>query len=605
MSMQGLNSGALARCRHQSRRLPSAIAALAAVILSWGFPAAQAENLDQLFADYWAHEMRENPLRATGSGVNEYNDRMPDASPGAEARRQITDTEFLVRLDAAAMAGASESERLSAELLRFVLKHRVALAPYREWRMPILSDSGFHTELTYVVDSTPFRTVEDYEAYLSRLRALPRFIEQNIENMRAGLADGFTQPKVILPGILTSFDAQAAGSADESPFYAPFTRIPASIPARTRRRLAQEGKEAIRSEVLRAFARAAAFMRDEYALRARDTIGASALPEGDAYYRALVRYYTTRDDATPEAVHALGLREVARIRAEMNAVIKESGFKGDFAAFQAFLRSDPQFYPKTADELLHYAAWLAKSIDGKLPAFFGKLPRQPYSVEPVPAAIAENYTSGRYSSAPPGASRGGQYWVNTTHLDKRPLYEMPALTLHEATPGHHLQAALAYEIESAPEFRKQFYPHAFGEGWALYAEKLGVEMGVYQTPYDRFGRLSFEMWRAARLVIDTGIHSKGWSRAQAIDYLASNTALSSKNVETEVDRYISWPGQALAYKMGELTILELRARAQKALGDRFDIREFHDAVLAEGGLPLDVLAARIDAYIAREKATRP
>jgi uncharacterized protein (DUF885 family) len=346
-------------------------------------------------------------------------------------------------------------------------------------------------------------------------------------------------------------------------------------------------------------------MKSEYAPKARTTLGCSDLPQGREYYAALVRYFTTRDDLTPDAIHALGLKEVARIRAEMDTVIRQTGFKGSFAEFLQFLRTDPQFYPKTAEELLSRAAWLAKSIDGKLPGYFGKLPRQTYSVAPVPAEIAENYTSGRYSGAPPGASRGGEYWVNTTHLDKRPYYELPALTLHEAVPGHHLQGALAYEIENAPTFREHFYPHAFGEGWGLYSEKLGVEMGVYKTPYENFGRLSMEMWRACRLVIDTGIHVKGWSRKQAMDYLAGNTALSLKNVQTEVDRYIAWPGQALAYKIGELTIWELRAKAEKELGPKFDIRQFHDAVLDEGGLPLEILRRRVDAYIARAKGASP
>jgi uncharacterized protein (DUF885 family) len=298
----------------------------------------------------------------------------------------------------------------------------------------------------------------------------------------------------------------------------------------------------------------------------------------------------------------MGLKEVKRIRKEMDAIIKKTGFEGDFKAFQEFLRTDPQFYAKTPEELLLRASYIAKSVDGKLPGYFGKLPRQPYSVQPVPAEIAPNYTTGRYVGAPKDAPRGGEYWVNTFALDKRPLYELPALTLHEAVPGHHLQGALALEIDGAPDFRTQFYPHAFGEGWGLYSEKLGVEMGVYKTPYEEFGRLSYEMWRACRLVIDTGLHSKGWTRQQALDYLAGNTALSLKNVETEVDRYIAWPGQALAYKVGELTLWELRRKAERALGPKFDIREFHDAVLVKGGLPLAVLSEEIDRYIAREKA---
>jgi uncharacterized protein (DUF885 family) len=378
--------------------------------------------------------------------------------------------------------------------------------------------------------------------------------------------------------------------------------MPETIPAQERKRLAAEGEAVLGTEVIPAFARAAKFMREEYLPKAREDVGASGLPDGSAYYDALVRYYTTRDDARADAIHKLGLKEVARIKKEMRAVLREAKFEGSLEEFIEFLRTDPQFYAKTPEQLLERAAFIAKDADGKLPGFFGKLPRQPYSVEPVPAEIAENYTTGRYSPAPPGAARGGEYWVNTTHLDKRPLYELPSLTLHEAVPGHHLQGALALEVEDAPEFRKQFYPHAFGEGWGLYTEKLGVEMGMYTTPYEHFGRLSYEMWRACRLVIDTGLHSKGWTRAEAIEYLKSNTALSTKNVETEIDRYIAWPGQALAYKMGELTLWELRRKAEKALGDKFDVREFHDAVLTEGGLPLDILRQRIDAYIAREKA---
>jgi len=563
---------------------------------------ARADDLKTLFADYWANELRENPFDATQSGVHDYDDRVPDVSPQARARRLEEDQAFLKRLGAIDASRASDSERLSADLLRFILRHRIALDPYNAGRMPFVSDGGFHNSMGYVVDVTPFATAADFERYIRRLRALPVYLDQNIANMRQGLADGFTQPKEILAGILPSFDAQVTANPEEHPLHAPFADMPKGIPESTRKTLQAEGRRVLSAEVIPAFARVAAFMKSEYAAKARTTLAASDLPGGREYYAALIRYFTSRDDLTPESVHALGLKEVARIRGEMDAVIKETGFKGSFAEFLQFLRTDERFYPKSPEELLTRAAWIAKDIDGRLPAYFGKLPRQTYSVEPVPAEIAENYTSGRYSPAPPDAARGGQYWVNTTHLDKRPLYELPALTLHEAVPGHHLQGALAYEIEGAPEFRKQFYPHAFGEGWGLYSEKLGVEMGVYGTPYEHFGRLSMEMWRACRLVIDTGIHAKGWSRKQAMDYLAANTALSLRNVQTEVDRYIAWPGQALAYKIGELTIWELRRKAEAELGPKFDIRHFHDAVLDEGGLPLEILRRRIDAYIAREKA---
>ncbi len=562
-----------------------------------------ADGLDQLFADYWANELEENPLAATAVGVNDHNDRMPSATPEDQARRLEEAKAYIAKLDAVDLSAASDADRLNASLLAFILKHAVALGEFRGWRIPFLSDYGFHQDLMFAVDSTPFRNEDDYRAYLKRLAALPAYLDQNVENMRTGLSEGFSQPKEILPGILPSFEAQASPAPENHSLYAPFKAMPASIPAKRAKALQAEGAALLQNEVIPAFRRTHEFMRDEYAAKAQDKIGAAALPDGARYYEALVRYYTTRDDVTADGVHKLGLKEVARIRKEMDAVIKETAFKGDFAAFLDFLRTDHQFYAKTPAALLERAAYLSKTIDGKLPAYFGKLPRQPYSVEAVPDEIAPNYTSGRYVGAAPGGKRGGRYWVNTYALDKRPLYELPALTLHEAVPGHHLQGALAYEVENAPEFRKQFYPHAFGEGWGLYAEKLGVEMGVYKTPYEEFGRLSMEMWRACRLVIDTGIHSKGWTRQQALDYLAGNTALSLKNVEVEVDRYIAWPGQALAYKMGELTILELRRKAQKALGDKFDIREFHDVVVAQGGLPLAVLGDEVDAYIARKKAS--
>lgn len=564
--------------------------------------AAPADELNALFEEYWAEEMREDPFAATASGVNDYNDRVPQVAPGDFERRQEVAKAYLDRLAAIDRDVLADDDLLSADLLEFILEHAVALAEFDQWRIPVLADSGFHTDFNYVVGAAPFRTLGDYQHYIARLDALPEFIDQNIENMRKGLADGFTQPKEILPFILPSFEAQVKDNAAAHPYYAPFRKMPDNIPARTQAALRREALAALSDDVIPAFARAVVFIQEEYMPGARETVGASDLPDGPEYYAALVRFYTSLDTATPESVHDIGLKEVARIRSEMGAVMKKAGFDGTLNEFFTYLRTDEQFYPQTPEELLERAAWLSKDADGRLPAYFGKLPRQPYSVEPVPAEIAANYTTGRYVGAPLDSDRGGQYWVNTYALDKRPFYELTALTLHEAVPGHHLQIALSREIENAPEFRKQFYPHAFGEGWGLYAEKLGVEMGMYKTPYDDFGRLSYEMWRACRLVIDTGIHAKGWTREQALDYLASNTALSLHNVQTEVDRYIAWPGQALSYKMGELTIWELRAKASRELGADFDIRDFHDAVLTGGGLPLDILRQRIDRYIADTKS---
>ena len=583
-------------------KLALKLSVISALAFTAAAQASPADELDAVINDYQAYDLSIDPFGATYSGDYSYNDQVPSVTPEHYQARAAQYAEFLDRLNEIDADGLDDSQRLNADLLRFILSHDVTLSEFDGWRIPFLADGGFHMSFGYLVGATPFRTEQDYQNYLARLRGLPGYIDQNIENMRAGLADGFTQPKEILPFILPSFDAQVKDNAAAHPLYRPFEAMPESIRARRQRNLRREARAVLTDQVIPAFARAATFMRDEYMPNARETVGASFMPDGEAYYAALVRYYTSLDDATPDAIHKLGLKEVARIRAEMNSVINQTGFKGGFDDFVEFLRTDPEFYAKTPEELLERAAWISKDIDGRLPAYFGKLPRQPYSVEPVPAEIAPNYTTGRYVGAPLDADRGGQYWVNTYGLDKRPLYQLIALSLHEAVPGHHLQGALSKEIENVPDFRKQFYPHAFGEGWGLYSEKLGVEMGVYTTPYDEFGRLSYEMWRACRLVIDTGLHSKGWTRQQALDYLASNTALSLHNVQTEVDRYIAWPGQALAYKMGELTIWELRAKAERELGDKFDIREFHDAVLSEGGLPLEMLRAKIDRFIVETAA---
>ncbi len=411
------------------------------------------------------------------------------------------------------------------------------------------------------------------------------------------MRDGFTLPAAVLDGVSKIVAASQCKAPEGSPLWQPFANFPDGVPESDRARLSAAGKTALATAVIPAYAAFQRFFEDEYRPAARATIGASALPNGRAYYDDLVRYFTTLPDATPESIHRTGLAEVARIRGEMEAIVREVKFEGSFAEFLAFLRTDPQFYAKTADELLREAAWICKEIDGKLPRYFGKLPRTPYAVKPVPEALAPNYTSGRYNPGPIGAA--GEYWVNTHALETRALYALPALTLHEAVPGHHLQIALAREIADIPRFRQNFYPHAFGEGWALYTEKLGEQMGVYHTPYQRFGRLAYEMWRACRLVIDTGIHAMDWTRERALDYLASNTALSTHEVRTEVDRYISWPGQALAYKIGELEIVALRKRAEAALGERFDLRAFHDAILENGGVTLPVLAQQIDGYVDR------
>lgn len=577
--------------------------ALCAALIAMIVPAAAQTAPDALAALFQEERVvawREDPLLATNEGVHDYDDRLPSVAPADFERRLANDRAFRARLAAIDRASLSHQEQVSYDLFDFILAQRIQLAGYHDWRAPLNSDSGFYADVLLLADSHEFRNARDYERYIARLNDFPRYFGENIANMRQGIRDRFTLPSVILEGVSTVVSGAQITRPEDSPFWAPFASFPASMPEPERVRLAAAGRAAIENSVKPAYAEFQRFFDQEYRPRARRTVGASALPNGRAYYADLVRYYTTLPDATPQRVHTTGLAEVARIRGEMDAIIREVGFEGTFSEFLTFLRTDPQFYPTTGDQLLREAAWITREVDGRMPDFFGRIPRAPYTVKPVPAALALNYTGGRYNPGPAGAA--GEYWVNTTRLDQRPLYVLPALTLHEAAPGHHTQGSLARELEGVPAFRLNFYPHAFGEGWGLYSEWLGQEMGVYHTPYQRFGRLTYEMWRACRLVVDTGIHSMGWPRQRALDYMTANTALSNHEIRTEIDRYIAWPGQALAYKTGEMRIIELRRRAEAALGDRFDVRAFHDAVLGNGGVTLPVLEAQIDAYIARTAA---
>ncbi len=561
-------------------------------------------QLRQLFAEEWAERVRDDPLYATAVGVHEYDDRLPAVTPADYARQLARDRAFEQRLQALPRAALAPAEQLNYDLFDYELADRIALAPFRDWRIPLTSDSGFHTEVLLMADGVAMTRPEDYQRFIARLAAVPDYFAQQIANLRLGLAEGYTLPAAVMPGVLRIIQGQQYASAEACPLYEPFRHFPATIPAAEQQRLLAAGRTAIETQVLPAYRRLLEFFRDTYAPAARQGIAATELPDGKALYAALVRHYTTLD-LTPDEVQRIGLEEVARIQRDMDAAMRATGFQGDLAAFLKFLRTDRQFYATTPQQLLERASFIAKQIDGKLPAFFGKLPRLPYSVQPVPADLAPNYTAGRYSPPPLGGTRGGEYWVNTTALDQRPLYALTALTLHESVPGHHLQIALALELADVPPFRQQLYPDAFGEGWGLYAEKLGEDMGMYRTPYDEFGRLTYEMWRACRLVVDTGMHAFGWSREQTREYLRSHTALSEREVQTEIDRYIAWPGQALAYKMGELEILELRRRARERLGADFDIRAFHDAVLDNGGMPLPVLERQIEAYIATARRGAP
>ena len=471
---------------------------------------------------------------------------------------------------------------------------------YRAYLVPINSEYGFHGAMASLPNMSTFKQVEDYDAYISRLNALAPYFNQQIAYMQQALEEGYTQPKVVMQGFEESIAAYIVDDATESGFYAPFKRFPDYFTKAETQRLAQQGVSAIENRVLPAYQRFYDFMVEQYIPNARSDIAANNWPNGVAYYANRAKHYTTTD-MTPQDIHQLGLSEVKRIRNEMQSIVDELQFDGDINDFIAFLREDPQFYATSAEELLKEASFIAKKMDAKLPALFEYLPRTPYGVAPVPDSIAPKYTTGRYIH-PSRDDQPGYYWVNTYALDKRPLYALPALTLHEAVPGHHLQISLAAELEDLPMVRRNTYISAFGEGWGLYSEFLGIEAGIYEDPYDDFGRLSYEMWRACRLVVDTGMHTMGWSRQQAVNYMMENTALSEHNVNTEIDRYISWPAQALSYKIGEIKIKALRAKAEEALGEQFDVRKFHRAVLENGSVPLFILEQHINKFIEEQKA---
>ncbi len=493
-----------------------------------------------------------------------------------------------------------ETDQISLELLRFKLQDKIDFYEFERYLNPLLSDSGFHSNLNYQVK--PLANYEQTKDYLNTLSAIPEFVNQHLKNLKEGLDKGVSQPHVIFEGYESTYNDHIVTNFQDSYFYTPFKKLPASLNDTQKDSILQAAKEVIETKVIPEFRRIKKFFEEEYLLRTRISIGVSETPNGASYYQNRINFYTTSSDYTSEDIHQIGLQEVARIKEQMQQIIKELNFEGSFADFLKFLRTDEQFYAKTPKELLMLARDIAKRADEQLPRFFKTLPRKPYGVAPVPDAIAPKYTGGRYVGTSKNSTDPGYYWVNTYDLPSRTLYTLPALTVHEAVPGHHLQGALNSELgDSIPQFRKDLYLSAYGEGWGLYTEFLAEEMGMYTTPYERFGQLTYEMWRACRLVVDTGIHAKNWTREQVIGYMASNTALSLHEVHTETDRYISWPGQALSYKIGELKIRELRNRAKKELGSDFDIREFHEVVLGQGTVTLAILERRINSYIDKIK----
>src|SRR5438309_670034 len=576
---------------------------LLVVVSLLAFSASAADEVARLHALFdrtWETQLRESPLFATSVGRHEYDDRMPSVTMADLERRQAQRKATLASLAKIDRSKLPQSEQVNYDIFKRQIDEGIESFDFGDYQMPINADSGFHSGFSRLPKEMPLANVKDYENYISRLKQWPRYVREQIALMRIGLKRGMTVPRATLDGYDNTISAHVVDDPSRSVFWEPFAKFPNAVPEAERERLRNEGRDAIMNGAVVGYREFLDFFQNEYLPSARKTLGSSELPGGLAYYQHRIREFTTLD-LSPAEIHKLGLSEVDRISTEMDAVMKQVGFPGDRAAFLEFLRTDPRFYAKTPDELLSRAAWIAKRIDGKLPSLFKTLPRLPYTVEPVPADIAPKYTSGRYVGAPQGSTKPGIYWVNTYMLQSRPLYNLEALTLHEAVPGHHLQIALSRELTNLPNFRRFSYISAFGEGWGLYCEWLGLEAGFYTDPYSNFGRLTYEMWRACRLVVDTGIHSMGWTRQQAIDYMATRTALPLHEVETEVDRYISWPGQALSYKLGELKIKELRKRAEQALGTRFDVREFHDVVIGSGAIPLSVMEANVDGWIARQK----
>jgi uncharacterized protein (DUF885 family) len=514
-------------------------------------------------------------------------DHLPRVDAASQAARLKHWQEVMAQLDAIPRAKLSPAEQENYDVYKPQITALIAGQRFRDYEMPVNADSTFWTDIGYTARKH-FRTLDDYRNWIAQMRDIPRYFREQAEEMRAGLKRGFTPPRVTLEGRDASLTAVTEAAPEKSLFYTPFETMPGIAPA-DQAALRAQAIAVIRDQVQPAYRDMLAFMRTTYVPGARTTLAAQAMPDGKAWYQAQIRLYTTLD-TTPAEIHQIGLSEVARIHQQMLDAIKETGFQGSFPEFLEFLRTDRQFYAKTPEELLMRAAWIAKRFDGKASTYFGYMPRSRFGIVPVPPDLAPFYTSGRGGP--------GQYLLNTYKLEIRPLYNLPALTLHESAPGHAFQVPIASERADLPEFRRYTYISAFGEGWALYCETLGLEMGIYETPYERFGMYGYQMWRAARLVVDTGIHAQGWTRERALQYMHDNTALPDHEIETEVDRYIAWPAQALSYYMGEMAIVEGRAKAEKALGPKFNIRAFHDTVLQLGSVPLPVLTARIDRFIA-------
>ena len=547
------------------------------------------EKLEIIIQEYQNHEAYDYKDYPLGNFSEEY----------FRSEKEFAEN-LLIKLSHIDVNKLDENDNISFELLSFVLEDIVAYYDFERFLNPLLSDSGFHSSLVYNV--RPMYNYNQIKNYLNKLNSIPQYVDQYLPLLRKGLKKGVSQPLIIFNGYESTYNDHITKDFELNYFYSPFKSLPNGLSQTQKDSVLIEAKKAIENSVVPQFIRIKDFFEKEYYPNTRTTIGVSETPNGAEFYQNRINYYTTSTLYSADEIHQIGLKEVARIKEEMIKIIQDLNFKGSFNEFFKFLRTDDQFYAKTPKELLMYARDISKRADEQLPRFFKTLPRKPYGVAPVPDAIAPKYTGGRYVGTSKNSTDPGYYWVNTYDLKSRTLYTIPALTVHEAVPGHHLQSALNNELgDSIPQFRRNLYLSAYGEGWGLYTEFLADEMGIYTTPYEQFGKFTYEMWRACRLVIDTGIHAKGWSREEAIDYMSNNTALSLHEVNTEIDRYISWPGQALSYKIGELKIRELRNKAKLELKEKFDIREFHERILEYGTVTLSTLERRINNYIEETK----
>ena len=546
---------------------------------------AADEQLRAIYTSEWKWRTEQQPDNE--DGTRPIADHLPKVDPATQQMRLKYWEAVQRRVNAISRASLSSKEQLNYDVYRDQIAVLISNQRFRDYEMPANSDTTFWTDIGYTA-RRPFRTRTDYEHWIAQMRDIPRYFHEEMDEMRAGMRRGFTPPRITMEGRDTSITAVTEATPERSLFYTPFRDMP-GIPADEQASLRAQALKTIREVVQPAYEELLTFMRTEYVPGMRTTLAAADLPDGRNYYRAKIHEFTTLDMG-PDAIHQLGVTEVERLHGQMVATMKETGFKGDFPAFLAFLRSDAHFYAKTPDELLMHAAWIAKRFDGKAAQYFGYLPRARFTIRPVPEDLAPFYTAGRGGV--------GVYLLNTYDLPSRPLYNLTALTLHESAPGHAFQIPIAMEHKDQPSFRQLTYVSAYGEGWALYCERLGIEMGMYDSAYDRFGMLGYQIWRAARLVVDTGVHAQGWKREQAINYLKEYTALPEHEIGTEVDRYIAWPAQALSYYLGERVILQQRALAEKALGERFNLRAFHDTVLELGSVPLPVLESRIARFIA-------